>query len=155
MGERSGFDTSSLSTADKIVGGCAFLLFVWSLLPFWYKLDLGPIGSDSRNGFRGITLIAALIALLVVAEVVVRVLGVGFNLGTNRSLIHLSLAGIALVCTALGFFMRPSIIVAKYDASWGLWIAILLGAVWNYGAYMMWNEPEANVPPRPPGGRIG
>jgi hypothetical protein len=144
MAQPLGFDTSKMSTADKLVAGSAFVFFIWSLLPFWYKL-----GGDHKNGFRGYTLFAALLAIVAVAEVAVRATKVSFRL-PNRALVHLGVAGIAMMCTLLGMLFRISVLTVKYEASWGLYLAFGPAAIWNYGAYMMWNEPETSVPQRPP-----
>ena len=145
------FDLSKISTANKIVGASAAVYFIWSLLPVWYSLDLGPFGSDSASGFRGFTIIAALLALVAVAEIVVRLLGMNVNLPAKRGLVHLVIAVIAVVCTLLGLITRPSVIGATYGVSWGLFVALVISLVWAYGAYMMYSEPA----PAPPAGGMG
>ncbi len=140
------FDMSKVTTADKLILGVAIAYFVWTLLPFWYKFSTGVAGvatfSNSINGFRGFTLIAALLALVAIAEIVVaRMMGVELKIPAKRGLIHIALAGIALVCTLLGFVVKP----AFYGISWGLFVGLVLAGVWAYGAYMLFAQPEASA----------
>jgi hypothetical protein len=143
MAQRPSMDTSRLTTGEKIVLGGAGAYIIWAFVPVWYKftIDLGAFGgvSDSINGFRGATLIAWILAVLAVVEIVVTTLmGNQMNLPVKRGVLHLALAGIALVLTLLGLATKPS----GYGISWGVFVAILIALVWTYGAYMMYSAPE-------------
>jgi len=170
----SGFDMSKVSTGEKIVLGGAGIYFIWSLLPFWYSFSLpdeaealGVDFSDSVNGFRGFTLIAAILALVAIAEIIVRkVANMEMNLPMKAGLIHLGVAGVAVIGTLLGLIAKPSygafgVTVLDSSLAWGYFVALILSLVWAYGAFMMYQEPETamtrsvNPPPPttpPPGG---
>lgn len=157
MAQGSGLDASRLTTADKIVLGGAGIFFVWSLIPVWYRCCsvLGfEVDVASLNGFRGVTAIAALLALVGAVEVGLRkVANVPYSLPAKAGLLHVGVAILGLVFTVLGLVSKP----AGSSASWGLFIGLLLALVWAYGAYMMYSEPEASPmePPGPGGGFTG
>jgi hypothetical protein len=151
MAQGSGLDASRLTTADKIVLGGAGIFFVWSLVPTWYRccsflgveVDLATV-----NGFRGVTAIAALLALVAAVEIVLRKMAnVRYSLPAKPGLLHVGVAILGLVFTVLGLLSKP----AGSSVSWGLFIGLLLALVWAYGAYMMYSEPEA-PPMEPPAG---
>ncbi len=150
MAQGSSMDMSKLSTGEKIVLGGAGAYFVWAFLPFWYRfsIDLGPLGgvSDNLNGLRGITLVAWLLAIIALVEIVLRVmLSTNFSLPVKPGVLHVVVAGIALVFTVLGLATKPT----GYGISWGLIVAIIICLAWVYGAYMMYSAPES-TPMAPP-----
>lgn len=151
MAQGSGLDASRLTTADKIVLGGAGIFFVWSLVPTWYRCCsvLGfEVNVATVNGFRGVTAIAALLALVAAVEVVLRKMAnVRYSLPAKPGLLHVGVAILGLVFTVLGLVSKP----AGSSVSWGLFIGLLLALVWTYGAYMMYSEPEA-PPMEPPAG---
>jgi len=158
----SGFDMSKVSTGEKIVLGGAGIYFIWSLLPFWYSFSLpdeaealGVDFSDSVNGFRGFTLIAAILALVAIAEIIVRkVANMEISLPMKAGLIHLGVAGVAVICTLLGLIAKPSYgafgVGLDSSLSWGYFVALILSLVWAYGGFMMYQEPETSAPPSAP-----
>jgi hypothetical protein len=138
------FDLSKVTAADKLILGGAGVYFIWSFMPFWYKfeIDLGPLGSGSSSisGFRGFTLLAALLALIAIAEIVVsRMMGTELKIPAKRGVVHLLIAGVALLCTLLGLVVKPTF----YGISWGVIVAVIIAGVWAYGAYMLFSQPEA------------
>jgi len=141
MSQSSGFDISKMSTADKIIAGSGIVYFIWSLLPFWYSISIPGLGSDSVSGLRGFTLIAALLGLVAAAEVILRNIGTKLNLPMPAGLLHLAAAGVALVCTLLGFLVRPGVPGFRYGIGFGLIVGLLIAAAWTYGAYMMYSQP--------------
>ena len=146
----SGFDVSKLSTGDKVVLGGAGVFFIWTFIPVWYKFSAGVAGmvgcSVSKNGWAGLTWVAAIMSIIALAEIAIKILNVKMSLPVKRGLIHLGVAGIALLFTLLGLVSKPTL----YGMSWGLFVAIVIALVWVYGAYMMYSEPEAAAPPAPP-----
>jgi hypothetical protein len=152
MAQGSGLDASRLTTADKIVLGGAGIFFVWSLVPTWYRCCsvLGfEVDVATVNGFRGVTVIAALLALVAAAEVVLRKMAnVRYALPVKPGLLHVGIAILGLVFTVLGLVSKPT----GSSVSWGLFVGLLLALVWAYGAYMMYAEPEAPAAGPPPGG---
>jgi hypothetical protein len=143
MSQRPTFDINSLSTGDKLILGGAGVFFIWSLLPVWYKA--GPF---SYNAWGGVTVIAALMALLAIAWVVVRLIGIRINLNVKPGLIDLGLAGAGVLFTLLGLVVKRYGIVGF---SWGLIVGLLISLGWAYGAYMKYSEPAETVPPAMPG----
>jgi hypothetical protein len=158
MSQSSGFDFSKMSTADKIVGVSGLVYFIWSLLPFWYTISVAGLGSDSVSGFRSFTLIAALLGLVAAAEVLIRNMGNKLNLPIATGLLHLVIGGIALVCTLLGFVVRPGVPGFHYGIGFGLIVGLVIAVAWAYGAYMMYSQPAdagstgGGPMPPPPGG---
>jgi hypothetical protein len=143
MSQGSSMDMSKLSTGEKIVLGAAGAYFVWAFLPIWYKLsvDLGPLGSisDSISGLRGVTLIAWILAIVALAEIILRgLMGMNFNLPAKPGVLHVAIAGLAVILTALGLVAQPT----AYGVGWGLIVGIILALAWAYGAYMMYSAPE-------------
>lgn len=159
MSQTSGFDMSKLSSADKIVLGGALAYVIWVFIPGWYSAD-AVIVSVTEDGFRFPMIVAWLLAIAAVAELVVRKFTTtNLNLPWKAGMIHLALAGAALVLTLLGLLIKPTL----FGISWALFVGIVIAAVWAYGAYMMYSQPaEASmggggaVPPPPsPGGFSG
>jgi uncharacterized membrane protein len=151
MAQSSSMDMSKLTTGEKIVLGGAGAYFIWTFVPVWYKfsIDLGPfgnLGGGSINGFRGVTLLAWLLALVAIVEIVLRsMMSMSFSLPAKPGLIHLGVAGIALLLTLLGLVAKPT----GFGISWGIFVAVLIALVWAYGAYMMYSAPET-MPMGPP-----
>ena len=153
MAQGSSMDMSKLTTGEKIVLGGAGAYFIWTFVPVWYKfsIDLGPLGSlgginTSINGFRGVTLFAWLLAVIAIVEIVLRsIMAMNFNMPAKPGMIHLGVAGLALLLTLLGLVAKPT----GFGISWGIFVAVLLALVWAYGAYMMYSAPEA-MPMAPP-----
>ena len=157
MAQGSNIDMSRVSTGEKIVLGGAGLYFIWAFIPVWYKLsiDLGVFGNlgvnTSINGLRGVTLIAWLLAIVAIVEILLRsMLGVKYNLPVKVGLVHIAVAGLALLFTILGFVAKPT----GFGMSWGLIVALIFVLAWTYGAYMMYSAPEAS-PMTPPDTQSG
>jgi hypothetical protein len=140
MAQGANMSMDKVTTGEKIVLGSAGLYFIWAFIPVWYKLNTGI------NGLGGVTLIAWLLAIVAVAEIVLRsIMGMNFNLPAKPGLIHLAVAGLALLLTLLGFVSKPT----GFGISWGLIVALILALAWTYGAYMMYSAPDT-TPMAPP-----
>ncbi|HEY3264142.1 MAG TPA: hypothetical protein VGK12_03200 [Actinomycetota bacterium] len=151
MEQGSNIDMSKLSTGEKIVLGGAVAYLVWTFIPVWYHADLGPFGSSNTNGFHGVTLLAWILAVVAVLEIMLRsAMSLEFELPIKSGLLHLGVAGLALLFTLLGLAAKPG----GYGISWGIIVALLIALVWAYGAYMMYSEPET-MPMSPPGDMQG
>lgn len=153
------FDMSKVTTADKIILGGAIAYLIWVFLPFWYSCcsffgqsaDLGSV-----SGFRGVIIIAWILAVLAIGEIVIaRMMGTELKIPGKRGTLHLGLAGGALVFTLLGMVAKTT----GLTLSWGIFVGIVLAGVWTYGAYMLFSAPEtmgagggggAQPPPMPP-----
>jgi hypothetical protein len=155
----SSFDMSKLSTADKIVLGAAAAYFVWVFLPVWYSccsLLGSTVSLGSVSGFRGVIIISWILALLAILEVVAnRVMSMNINLPMNRGQVHLGVAGLALLFTLLGLVAKST----GLTLGWGIFVGVVIAAVWTYGAYMMYSEPDSGtsaggMPNMPDGGTM-
>ena len=136
------FDMSKVTTADKIILGAAGAYFIWIFLPVWYSccsLFGASVSAGSVNGFRGVLIIAWILAILAIAEVVLsRAMGTELKIPGKRGQIHLALAGGALLFTLLGLVAKTT----GLTLSWGIFVGLALAAVWAYGAYMLFAQPD-------------
>lgn len=154
MSQTSGFDMSKLSSADKIVLGGAAAYFIWVFIPGWYSFE-----GITANGFRFPMILAWLLAVAAIAELVLRKFTTTtLNLPWTPGMLHLAIAGAALVLTLLGLVVTPTL----FGVSWALFVGIVIAAIWAYGAYMMYSQPAeapmsggGAVPPPPAGGFSG
>jgi hypothetical protein len=161
MAQRPGFDMDRLTTADKILGGAALLFFIDTFLA-WQKACAGDVltGLDidvcvTRNawggdgGFAGV--LAGLAAILLVAWIVVKALGMAPEINVPATTITLGLTGATILFGLIKFL----IVVGEF-AAYGAWIGLVLLLVLAYGGYMKWQEsktvmPPATTPPPPAG----
>ncbi|HSJ50816.1 MAG TPA: hypothetical protein VLA90_05960 [Actinomycetota bacterium] len=160
MSQTSGFDMTKLTSADKIVLGGAAAYFIWVFVPGWYSAGIEGIVSVTANGFRFPMILAWLLAIAAIAELVLRKFTTTtVNLPWKPGVLHLAIAGAALVLTLLGLLIKPT----GFGIGWALFVGIAIAAVWTYGAYMMYSQPaeaprgdSGAVPPPPaPGGFSG
>ena len=137
------FDMSKVTTADKIILGAAGAYFVWIFLPFWYSCCsvLGvAVSAGSVSGFRGVLILSWLFAVLAILEIVVsRVMGTELKIPAKRGMIHIGLAGGALLFTLLGLIAKTT----GLTLSWGIFVGVVIAVVWAYGAYMLFAQPDA------------
>lgn len=158
MAQRPGFDMNRLTTADKILGG-AGLLFVINTFLAWQKACADTILGDvciTRNawggdgGFAGV--LAGLAAILLVAWIVIKALGMAPQINIPANTIALGLTGATLLFGLIKFL----IVIGEFSA-YGAWIGLILLLALAYGGYMKWQEskalmPPATTPPPPPAG---
>lgn len=137
-----GFDLSRVSRADRIILGGAIAYLIWVFLPFWYRCCsiLGiSVDVGSVNGFRTTIVLAWILALAAVIEIVLaKIMGTELRVPAKRGLIHLIVAGTALVLTLLGIVAKPN----GSMLGWGIFVGLAVNLVWLYGAYMLFSEPE-------------
>lgn len=149
----SGFDMSKMSTATKIVGVSAIVYIIWTFLPFWYSVDLGPLGSSGINGFRFPMIISFLLALVALVGVAFTAMGTQMKMQVKPGTVQLGIAVAALIFTLLGFVIKPGggFLSSVIGFSWGLFVGVVIAVVWTYGAWMWHSEPGASAPPPPAG----
>ena len=147
------FSMSNLSTADKIIIGSAGLYIIWAFFPVWYKFSVSagipgiPGFSASINGFRGVTLIAWLLALAAVVWALLPAFGVRMQVSFKPAMVDLGLAGLATLLTLLGLVVKPT----GFGISFGIFVAVILALAWLYGAYMKFQQaPATTMPPFAP-----
>jgi hypothetical protein len=133
---------SKVTTADKLILGGAIAYFIWIFLPFWYSccsLFGTSVSAGSVSGFRGVLLISWILSILAIAEIVVsRMMGTELKLPGKRGMIHLAIAGGALLFTLLGLVAKST----GLTLSWGIFVGIVFNGVWAYGAYMLFSQPD-------------
>jgi hypothetical protein len=149
---KQGFDMSKLGMADKLVLGGAALYFIWVFLPVWYKFSVSfnilgtSVGSSaSISGFRGVLIISWLLSIVAIVEiVVVKMMGnTSISLPAPRGVVHLIVAGAALLFTLLGILTKPS----GFGVSWGIFVGLVFALVWLWGAYQLYSAGTATTPP--------
>jgi hypothetical protein len=103
---------------------------------------------------RGVIIISWILAVLAILEVVAnRLTSMNVNLPIARGQAHLGIAGLALLFTLLGLVAKGT----GYTLGWGIFVGVVIAAVWTYGAYMMYSEPDSGasaggMPNMPDGG---
>jgi hypothetical protein len=148
---KQGFDMSKLGMGDKLVLGGAALYFIWVFMPVWYKFTnpfasiLGSVGSLSINGFRGFLIISWLASIVAIGEIVlVKLMGnTSMTLPAPRGMVHLIVAGAALLFTVLGLLAKPT----GFGISWGIFVALVFALVWTWGAYQLYSAGTTATPP--------
>jgi hypothetical protein len=150
-----GFDLSKVSTADKIILGGTIGFIIWTFLPVWYSCctALGVTFTVGHySGFHNTVIISWFLALLAIVEVVVtKVMGTELKMPVQRGMLHIAVAGLALLFTLLGLVAKPT----AASLSWGIFVGLALNLVWAYGAYMLYSEPVSTTPPPPSGTGLG
>lgn len=159
--QRQGFDLSNVSTADKIILGGTIGFVIWTFLPVWYSCctaqDLGvTVTTDRLNGFHSTLVLSWFLALLAITEIVVtKVIGTDVKLPVQRGMLHIAVAGLALLFTLIGLVLKPSEPGLSTSVSWGFFVGLALNLVWAYGAYMLYSEPASTHSPPSSGTGLG
>lgn len=154
-----GFDLSKVSTADKIIFGATIAFIIWTFLPVWYKCctALGvTVPGGGITGFHGTLFLSWFLALLAIVEVVVtKVIGTELKMPVQRGMLHIAIAGLALLFTLVGLVLKPSEPGLSTSLSWGIFVGLALNLVWAYGAYMLYSEPASTPSPPRSGTGLG
>ena len=154
--KQQGFDMSKLGMGDKLVLGGAALYFIWIFVPAWYKFSLFADilgsrfgGTTSINGFRGFLIISWLLSIVAIGEIViVKMMGnTTIGLPAPRGLVHLIVAGVALLFTVLGLVAKPT----GFGISWGIFVGLVFAIIWTWGAFQIYSA-SPTTPPPPMGG---
>jgi hypothetical protein len=146
MAQSPSFDMNKLSTADKILLGGGFLLFIDSFLA-WQRVCVtiiqkicGSANAWGGNGsFAGVLM--AIFALLLVAGTLAVVSGVSLPVTLPMSTV---LAG--LTAGTVLFGVIKFLIVVANHIGFAAWIGLILILAVAYGGYMKMQEQKA-VPP--------
>jgi hypothetical protein len=146
-------DWRALSTGTKIIIGAGLLLLIDTFLA-WQEVsvevsgvEIASASQNAWNGFWGVVMGLALIALLV--WVGLQIANVDINLNVPERTVTAVLAGIVFVFAVL------KNLIDDYSA-WPSYVGIVLAAVIAVGAWMRLQEPEpaaapaAPAPPPPP-----
>jgi len=135
---------NALSVGEKIILPAGVVLFIVGFLP-WYSVDLGPLGTYSRNGWESPgaiwSILAILVGLAMAGVVVVKNLGtvaVPDNVGGfTWPKIHLGAGVVALVFLLIKF-------IGNHDyTTFGLYLGIIAAAALAAGGFLMFREESA------------
>lgn len=116
---------------DRLILIAGIVFLVDSFLP-WYGADFGPFSVNVKGwSAGGLAVLSILFALAALIWAAVNVLGVKTNVDTKTAgTIYLILGGGAFV------FALLKLVVDNDLMKYGLFIAIVLGAILGYGGYL-------------------
>jgi hypothetical protein len=129
------------TVGEKIILVSGIVLFIDGFF-HWYSVDLGVLGTFSRNGWQSPgafwSVVAILIGLVMVAQIVLARLGTvdfpekigGLTWGT----IHLILGGVALL------FLIIKIINESSSLAFGYWLGLICSIGLAAGGYLFARE---------------
>jgi hypothetical protein len=121
---------------DRLILIAGILFFIDSFLP-WYGVSAGPFKINVKGwSAGGLAVLAILLALAALVVAVLQVTGTMKDVGMPVGTLQLVLCGGALVFALLRFITETRL--TKY----GLFIAIILGAVMTYAA---WQKKSAGA----------
>jgi hypothetical protein len=144
-----GFDMNRVSTGSKILLVAGLLLLIDLFLP-WQSAGGGSIGGFeipgvSFNGFRGLGILAGILAIALLVWEGLVAAGVNINMGnTSPALIGAILGGATALFTIITFLTMLS------GVTWGAFIGLILALALAYGAYMRFNESKVGGGAMPP-----
>src|SRR6266496_462282 len=150
MAQRPSFDLTRIPTADKILTGGAFLLFIDSLLkwqtpcvtlPFLRKICIGSANAWQGNASVAGILMALFAMLLLIGELLV--LG-GIALPPTVP-VPTVLAGLTAGTVLLGVIKFLFMLANR--PTYGAWLGLILLVVIAYGGYMKMQGEKASSSP--------
>ncbi|HEX9695372.1 MAG TPA: hypothetical protein VGB64_03555 [Actinomycetota bacterium] len=115
---------------DRLILIAGALFFVDSFLP-WYGFSFGGFGANIKGwSAGGLAVLSILFAIAALALAVLRIAKVNVQLGASDGLLYLILGGGAFVFALLRFITETRL------TKFGLYIAIVLGAILAYAGWM-------------------
>ena len=137
-------DLKKLSLGDQIIGGSGIVLLIASFLP-WFKVDLGPFGDASANGWDvGFfwCILPVLIGIAMVAVVAIRAFSPQTKLPDlplpwDQALFIAGCVAAAIVVLKLLIGDSP------LDRGFGLFLAALASIGLAAGGYVKWKMDPA------------
>lgn len=129
------------TTGEKVILTSGIILFIDGFL-HWYSIDLGVLGTFSRNGWQSPgafwSIIAILIGLVMVTQIVLSRLEVvqfpGDLGGLAWSTVHLILGGIALL------FLVIKLLNESSSLAFGYWLGLICAIGLAVGGYLYAKE---------------
>jgi hypothetical protein len=144
----------ALSIGEKVIIITAVVLFIVGFLP-WYSVDLGPLGSVSRNGWQSPgaiwSILAVLIGLVMGAQITVKTFAsqgtIPDNIGgVTWPRIHLGL-GIAAVVLLIIKFINENNFLA-----FGFYVGFICAVALAVGGFLMFQEEQRGAGGAPASG---
>ena len=136
----------ALSLGEKIIGIAGLLFLICLFLP-WFEYDLGDFGSESKSGISGDTSFLGLLALLALIALVGLIIVKRFTTampalpqGVTHSRLELGLAGFIALMVVLKFILGESTGGFDADATYGLYLGVILAIAMVVGAVLMFME---------------
>ena len=144
-----GFDMNRVTTGQKILLIGGLLLLIDLFMP-WQSAGGGSFaGIDipgvSFNGFRGLGILAGILAIGLLVWEGLMLAGVNISMGTTSpALIGAILGGATALFTIITFLTMLS------GVTWGAFVGLILALVLAYGAYVRFNESKVGGTSMPP-----
>lgn len=141
---------NALSLGEKIIIIAGVLLFIIGFLP-WYSVDLGPLGTFTRNGWESPgaiwSILAILIGLAMAAVVVLKGftdVGIPDNVGgLSWPRIHLG-GGVAAL-----LFVVIKLLNESSHLGFAFYLGIIAAAALAAGGFLMFREESGIAGPGP------
>ena len=139
-----GFDMARVTTGQKILLVSALLLFIDLFLP-WQDFGGGEffgveVEGVSLNGFRGLGILAGLLAIATLVWEGLVAAGVNINMGTTSpALIGAILGGATALFTIIKF------LTSLDGIQFGAFIGLILALALAYGAYLRFQESKVGA----------
>lgn len=140
-------DLKALSRGTQIILGAGLLLLIDTFFA-WQEVsvevggvELASASQNAWNGFWGLVMGLALIALL--AWIGLQVANVDLNLNLPERTVTIGLAGLVLAFAVL------KNLIDDYSA-WASYVGIVLAGAVAFGAWLRLQEPEVGAAPVPP-----
>jgi hypothetical protein len=130
----SGFSTSGMSTASKILLGGGVLYFIDMLLK-WNKICVFGVCPGVNGWEGGLGLLDGLLVVVIIAAELLALFKVDLGTPQLRVMISAGAAGLLLVFTLL-----KVLIVDNDFLAWPAWLGVILALVIAYGGWMRWQE---------------
>lgn len=159
MAQRSSFNVSKLSSADKILLGAAVLLLIDSFIP-WQRVCVPgvDIGKTHVGGFCGsasmwsgsgsfLGVLTGIFLIVLIAWLGANAAGMSMQVGMPASSVTSILVAGTVLFGIIKFFL------SAFNHGWlGAWIGLILLLGIAYGGYMKMQEPSATAAPPATGG---
>jgi hypothetical protein len=145
-----------LTTGEKILGACGAVLFLFSFVSLWGKIETKGAGIGNAtvrfnawDGYGFHVKLAIILGLVAAALVIAKAAEVKIDMPWG--LVYLGVGGLALLLLLIGLLTGPAGggggsafgFSVEVSRGIGLFIGVLLSAGMAYGGWMFYNEESA------------
>lgn len=150
--QAGGFNWARLSMGSKgllITGLLLFisLFFSWECVDIFGGLDLdipGQSGNICANGFAGIGVLVAILAVALIIWEGLLAAGVAINMGaTSPALISAILGGVTALIAIISF------LTSLGNVAWGAFVGLIFALAMAYASYVRFQESKVGAAPPP------